>query len=95
MITFDWTQITWIGNPLVVPWWAEVNYMIGFVLFYWILAPIFYYTNVSAPLIWNHVLMLVRSGIPRIFRSMSATLPIVTVPLTISSPSLRPTLLSI
>jgi hypothetical protein len=33
MITFDWTQITWIGNPLVVPWWAEVNYMIGFVLF--------------------------------------------------------------
>ena len=30
----------------VVPWWAEVHVFFGFVLFYWILTPILYYTNV-------------------------------------------------
>lgn len=46
IITLDWTQITWIGSPLTTPWWAEVNVGIGFVLFYWIVVPILYYTNV-------------------------------------------------
>ena len=46
VITFDWAQIAWIPSPLVVPWWAEVHIFIGFVLFYWILVPILYYTNV-------------------------------------------------
>jgi hypothetical protein len=46
-ITFDWTQIMWIGSPLMIPWWAEVHIFTGFVLFYWILTPILYYTNVS------------------------------------------------
>ncbi|OWZ55297.1 OPT family small oligopeptide transporter [Cryptococcus neoformans c45] len=46
LLTFDWTQVTWIGNPLTTPWWAEVNVGIGFVVFYWILTPILYYTNV-------------------------------------------------
>ena len=32
---------------LTVPWWAEVNVFFGFVLFYWILVPVLYYTNVS------------------------------------------------
>ncbi|KAG2015329.1 peptide transporter MTD1 [Coprinopsis cinerea AmutBmut pab1-1] len=45
MLTFDWSQITWIGSPLMVPWWAEVHVFVGFVLFYWILTPILYYTN--------------------------------------------------
>jgi len=45
MLTFDWAQISWIGSPLMVPWWAEVHVITGFVLFYWILAPILYYTN--------------------------------------------------
>lgn len=45
IITFDWSQITWIGSPLMVPWWAEVHVFLGFVLFYWILTPILYYTN--------------------------------------------------
>ncbi|EIN06776.1 OPT oligopeptide transporter [Punctularia strigosozonata HHB-11173 SS5] len=45
-LTFDWTQISWIGSPLMVPWWAEVHIFGGFVFFYWFLAPIFYYTNV-------------------------------------------------
>ncbi|KAJ8517514.1 hypothetical protein ONZ45_g5328 [Pleurotus djamor] len=32
-------------NQLFVPWWAEVHIFFGFVLFYWILTPILYYTN--------------------------------------------------
>ncbi|EJD08117.1 OPT oligopeptide transporter [Fomitiporia mediterranea MF3/22] len=46
ILTFDWTQISWIGSPLMVPWWAECHVFAGFVLFFWILTPILYYTNV-------------------------------------------------
>ncbi|KAM0750063.1 OPT superfamily oligopeptide transporter [Meredithblackwellia eburnea MCA 4105] len=46
MITFDWSQIAYIGNPLVVPWWAEINVFVGFVLAFWILTPALYYSNV-------------------------------------------------
>ncbi|KAJ7496777.1 OPT oligopeptide transporter protein-domain-containing protein [Mycena latifolia] len=45
VLTFDWTEVSWIGSPLMVPWWAEVHVFIGFVLFFWILTPILYYTN--------------------------------------------------
>ncbi|KAI0314622.1 OPT oligopeptide transporter protein-domain-containing protein [Amylostereum chailletii] len=45
VLTFDWTQITWIGSPLMSPWWAEVHVFVGFVFFYWILTPILYYTD--------------------------------------------------
>ncbi|KAF5355190.1 hypothetical protein D9756_005674 [Leucocoprinus leucothites] len=44
-LTFDWTQISWIGSPLMVPWWAEVHIFLGFVVFYWILTPALYYSN--------------------------------------------------
>lgn len=44
-LTFDWSQISWIGSPLMVPWWAELHIFTGFALFYWILTPILYYTN--------------------------------------------------
>lgn len=47
IVTFDWTQISWIGSPLMYPWWAEVHIFFGFVLFFWIITPILYYTNVS------------------------------------------------
>ena len=47
VLTFDWTQISWIANPLATPWWAQVNSFAGFVFFFWILVPILYYTNVS------------------------------------------------
>ena len=47
ILTFDWAQISWVGSPLMIPWWAEVNIMIGFVLVYWIIGPIVYYTNVG------------------------------------------------
>ncbi|TCD66757.1 hypothetical protein EIP91_000998 [Steccherinum ochraceum] len=46
VLTFDWTEIIWINNPLVTPWWAQMHTFFGFVCFYWILAPIMYYTNV-------------------------------------------------
>ncbi|PLW42849.1 hypothetical protein PCASD_07221 [Puccinia coronata f. sp. avenae] len=45
LLTFDWSQIAYIGSPLVVPWWAEVNVIIGFIFFFYILGPILYYTN--------------------------------------------------
>ncbi|GAA5821301.1 hypothetical protein JCM10212_006415 [Sporobolomyces blumeae] len=46
LFTFDWSQIAYIGSPLVVPWWAEVNVFVGFAIAFWIIAPIMYYTNV-------------------------------------------------
>ncbi|KAM0747315.1 OPT-domain-containing protein [Meredithblackwellia eburnea MCA 4105] len=45
IITFDWSQIAYLGSPLVVPWWAIVNISIGFVFVFWFLAPILYYSN--------------------------------------------------
>jgi cytochrome b subunit of formate dehydrogenase len=47
IVTFDWAQISWIGSPLMFPWWAEVHIFFGFVLFFWIIVPIMYYTNAS------------------------------------------------
>lgn len=46
IITFDWGQISWIGSPLMVPWWAQIHVFSGFVFFYWFILPILYYTNV-------------------------------------------------
>ncbi|KAF8518159.1 oligopeptide transporter [Hysterangium stoloniferum] len=46
LITFDWAQIAYIGSPLATPWWAEANVMLGFVTFFWIIAPAWYYSNV-------------------------------------------------
>ncbi|KAF8518158.1 small oligopeptide transporter [Hysterangium stoloniferum] len=45
ILTFDWAQITYTGSPLVTPWWAEANVMLGFVVFFWMIAPAWYYTN--------------------------------------------------
>lgn len=25
VLTFDWTEISWIGSPLMVPWWAQCH----------------------------------------------------------------------
>lgn len=47
-ITFDWAQISYTGSPLVVPWFAAVNIFVGFLIIYWFLVPIMYYTNVSS-----------------------------------------------
>ncbi|KAF2086738.1 OPT superfamily oligopeptide transporter [Saccharata proteae CBS 121410] len=45
-LTFDWSQIAYIGSPLVVPFWAALNIVGGLVVVMWIMAPIMYYTNV-------------------------------------------------
>ncbi|KIW08125.1 OPT family small oligopeptide transporter [Verruconis gallopava] len=45
-MTFDWSQIAYIGSPLVVPFWAALNIIGGLVIVMWIIAPILYYTNV-------------------------------------------------
>ena len=46
IVTFDWSQITYIGSPLATPWWAEANIFAGFCFFFWFLTPILYYNNV-------------------------------------------------
>jgi len=45
-MTFDWSQIAYIGSPLVVPFWAALNIIGGLVIVMWIMAPIMYYANV-------------------------------------------------
>ncbi|EIN07938.1 small oligopeptide transporter [Punctularia strigosozonata HHB-11173 SS5] len=45
LITFDWSQIAYIGSPLATPWWAEANVAGGFLFFFWFITPILYYTN--------------------------------------------------
>ena len=39
-LTFDWSQIAYIGSPLLVPWWAGANIIGGLVIVMWIIAPI-------------------------------------------------------
>ncbi|KAK8172299.1 OPT oligopeptide transporter protein-domain-containing protein [Phyllosticta citrichinensis] len=45
-LTFDWSQIAYIGSPLVVPFWAALNIIGGLLVVMWIIAPIMYYCNV-------------------------------------------------
>lgn len=44
VITFDWSQVAYLGSPLAVPWWVSANVVCGFVSL-WILVPLLYYTN--------------------------------------------------
>ncbi|KAG0252317.1 hypothetical protein BG011_007042 [Mortierella polycephala] len=44
-ISLDWTSITFYLQPLITPWFAQVNILIGFVLMAYILVPLAYYTN--------------------------------------------------
>ncbi|KAK2462009.1 hypothetical protein APHAL10511_006472 [Amanita phalloides] len=45
VLTFDWAQISFIGSPLVTPWWSELNTTSSFIFIFWIIAPILYFTN--------------------------------------------------
>jgi OPT family oligopeptide transporter len=48
-LSLDWNTITaFLGSPLITPYWAQVNIMIGFVLIAWIVVPAAYYMD-----IWN------------------------------------------
>lgn len=42
VFTLDWSMISYIGSPLVSPWWSEVNTFASFVLWFWIITPIVY-----------------------------------------------------
>ncbi|KAK4238153.1 OPT oligopeptide transporter protein-domain-containing protein [Achaetomium macrosporum] len=45
-ITFDWTQISgFVGSPLIPPWHAIANTMIGVVLFFVFLASVLHYSG--------------------------------------------------
>lgn len=45
-VTFDWTQISgYIGSPLIVPWHAIANTLIGMVIFFWIVTPALHYSG--------------------------------------------------
>lgn len=45
-LTFDWAQVTYVGSPLLVPFWASMNVFGGLAVVMWIVAPILYYRNV-------------------------------------------------
>ncbi|KAL4781301.1 OPT oligopeptide transporter protein-domain-containing protein [Aspergillus varians] len=47
-ITFDWSQISYLGSPLLVPTWAILNIAGALVFWIWIVAVACYYSN-----IWN------------------------------------------
>ncbi|KAG0223918.1 hypothetical protein BGW42_005446 [Actinomortierella wolfii] len=47
-ISLDWASSTSALAPLVTPWWAQVNILVGFIIIAWIVAPIAYYSN-----LWN------------------------------------------
>jgi len=49
-ITFDWAQISYIGSPLMTPFWAAANVVGGLILVMWIIAPIMC-TNLSEVLV--------------------------------------------
>ena len=39
-LTFDWAQIAYIGSPLLTPWWAAANVVVGLIAVMWVAAPI-------------------------------------------------------
>ncbi|KAJ5085087.1 Sexual differentiation process protein isp4 [Penicillium argentinense] len=43
-MTFDWTQISGFNfSPLIAPWYAIANTLIGMVIFFWIVTPAIHY----------------------------------------------------
>ncbi|KAJ3783364.1 OPT oligopeptide transporter [Lentinula aff. detonsa] len=46
VLTFDWSQIAYIGSPLATPWWAQANVISGFFLFIWLVVPILHFKDV-------------------------------------------------
>ncbi|KAF7340037.1 OPT oligopeptide transporter [Mycena venus] len=46
VITFDWAQISFIGSPLVTPWWSEMNTIASVFICFWFVVPIMYFKNV-------------------------------------------------
>lgn len=45
-LSIDWTQVNNAGNPLITPFYITCNAFAVIVLFYFLITPIMYYTNV-------------------------------------------------
>ncbi|CAK5279917.1 unnamed protein product [Mycena citricolor] len=45
VITFDWAMISFIGSPLITPWWSQFNTLAAVGLVFWMVVPIMYFTN--------------------------------------------------
>ena len=58
-MTFDWAQITYVGSPLLVPFWAAMNVIGGLAIVMWIIAPIMYYSNV----VYSSYLPILSTGV--------------------------------
>ncbi|KAJ7462034.1 OPT oligopeptide transporter [Mycena latifolia] len=46
ILTFDWSMISFIGSPLVTPWWSEMNTIASVIICFWFIVPIMYFKNV-------------------------------------------------
>ncbi|KAJ7194594.1 OPT oligopeptide transporter [Mycena pura] len=45
ILTFDWSMISFIGSPMVTPWWSEMNTIASVIICFWFVLPIMYFTN--------------------------------------------------
>ncbi|KAF7335307.1 OPT oligopeptide transporter [Mycena sanguinolenta] len=45
VLTFDWSMITFIGSPLVTPWWSQMNTISSVFICFWFVVPIMYFKN--------------------------------------------------
>ncbi|KAJ6501623.1 OPT oligopeptide transporter [Mycena vitilis] len=46
VVTFDWAMISFIGSPLVTPWWSQANTIASVFICFWFVVPIMYFKNV-------------------------------------------------
>ncbi|KAI8865745.1 OPT superfamily oligopeptide transporter, partial [Ramicandelaber brevisporus] len=45
-VTLDWSSVaSYLGSPIVTPFWAIANILVGFIIVMWIITPALYYTN--------------------------------------------------
>ncbi|CAF1209377.1 unnamed protein product [Didymodactylos carnosus] len=51
-LQLDWQSVTaFLQSPILYPWWALLNVLVGFIGIYWIIVPILYYTHADAKLL--------------------------------------------
>ncbi|KAJ7811984.1 OPT oligopeptide transporter protein-domain-containing protein, partial [Mycena leptocephala] len=74
VVTFDWSMISFIGSPLVTPWWSEMNTIASVIICFWIVVPIMYFKNVffTAYLPLSAYVSFDNTGMPY---NISATVP--------------------
>ena len=58
-LTFDWAQVTYVGSPLLVPFWASMNVTGGLAIVMWLIAPIMYYANVR----WTSYMPIISTSV--------------------------------